>query len=47
MLVEAHRDRLFVTPYSPQGPDGEPVALLAEGTNGEIRPAGFIITPDG
>ena len=47
VLVEAHRDRLIVTPYGPPGPDGEPVPLSAEGSDGGVRPAGFVITPDG
>ena len=42
-----NRDRLIVTPYGPPGPDGEPVPLLAEGPDGDIGPAGFVITPDG
>lgn len=47
VLVEALRDRLIVTPYGPLSPDGDPVPLTAEGSQGCIRPAGFVITPDG
>ena len=48
VLVEAQPDRLIVTPYGPPpGPDGQPVPLLAEGPDGDIGPAVFVITPDG
>jgi tartrate-resistant acid phosphatase type 5 len=47
VLVEAERDRLSVTPYTPHGPDDRPVALLAEGPGGDVRPAAFVVTPDG
>ncbi len=48
VLVEAQPDRLVVTPYGPPpGPDGQPVPLLAEGPDGDIGPAAFVITPDG
>jgi tartrate-resistant acid phosphatase type 5 len=47
VLVEAHRDRLVVAPFRPAGPEGEPVAMLAEGPDGDVRPAGFVITAAG
>jgi hypothetical protein len=45
VLVEAQPDRLIVTPYGP-GADGQPFALQAEQSDGEIRSARLIITPD-